>query len=83
MTREFPDLFEIVGRDREIAAIRERLARLESEKAGLEASLNRLLLAQEASDNPLLVSHARVTNASSPAAKVALFRALKYWHLLQ
>lgn len=76
MARELPDLFEIVGRDREIAAIRQRLARLESEKAELEASLNRQLLAQEASDNPLLVSHAPVTNASSPTAKIALFRAL-------
>jgi hypothetical protein len=73
--RELPDLFEIVGRDREIAAIRERLARLESEKAELEASLYRLLSAQEASDSPP-VSDAPVTNASSPAAKIGLFRSL-------
>ena len=50
MTRERPDLFEIVKRDREIAAIRERLARLESEKSELEARLDRLLSAQEAMD---------------------------------
>jgi hypothetical protein len=30
MAKEQPDLFKIVGRDREITAIRERLARLES-----------------------------------------------------
>jgi hypothetical protein len=55
---------------------RERLARLESEKAELEASLNRLLSAQEATDSPPPVSDAPVTNASTPAAKIALFRSL-------
>lgn len=50
--RELPDLFEDVGRNREISAIRERLARLESEKAELEGSLNKLLAAQEARDSP-------------------------------
>jgi hypothetical protein len=43
MAEERPDLFNIVGRDREITAIRERLARLESEKAELEGSLNQFL----------------------------------------
>jgi superfamily II DNA or RNA helicase len=74
--RELPDLFEDVGRNREISAIRERLARLESEKAELEGSLNKLLAAQEARDSPPPVSGAPVTNASSPAAKIALFRSL-------
>jgi predicted nuclease with TOPRIM domain len=45
--RELPDLLEDVERDREIAAIRERLAQLEFEKAELEGSLNKLLAAQE------------------------------------
>lgn len=76
MTRESLDLFEIVERDREITALRERLTRLESEKAELEASLSRLLSAQEASDSPPPVSDTPVTNASSPAAKIALFRSL-------
>jgi len=49
--RELPDLLEDVERDREIAAIRERLAQLESEKAELEGSLNKLLAAQEAKDS--------------------------------
>ena len=48
--RELPDLFEDVGRNREISAIRERLAQLESEKAELEGSLNKLLAAQEAKE---------------------------------
>jgi hypothetical protein len=74
--RELPDLLEMVGRDREIAEIHKRLARLESEKAELEASLNRLLSAHEASDSPPPPSDAPVTNASSPAAKIALFRSL-------
>jgi superfamily II DNA or RNA helicase len=74
--RELPDLLEMVGRDREIAEIRKRLARLESEKAELEASLNRLLSAHEASDSPPPPSDVPVTNASSPAAKIALFRSL-------
>jgi predicted nuclease with TOPRIM domain len=50
VTREWSDLFETAERDREIAAIRERLARLESEKSNLEARLDRLLSAQEAMD---------------------------------
>jgi hypothetical protein len=49
--RELPDLLDDVKRDREIAAIRERLAQLESEKAELEGSLNKLLAAQEAKDS--------------------------------
>jgi hypothetical protein len=43
--RDRSDLFEPVERDREIGAVRKRLARLESEKAELEASLNRLVCA--------------------------------------
>ena len=76
MTRKSPDLFNIVERDREITAIRDRLARLESEKAELEANLNRQLSAQEVGDSPPPVSDAPVTNSSSPAAKIALFRSL-------
>jgi hypothetical protein len=72
--RELPDLLEDVEHDRVIAAIRERLAQLESEKAELEGSLNKLLAAQEAKDNSSPASAAPVTNASSPAAKTALFR---------
>jgi hypothetical protein len=34
VTREQSDLFEFVERDREISAIRKRLARLESEEGG-------------------------------------------------
>jgi hypothetical protein len=74
--RELPDLPEDVERDREIAAIRERLAQLESEKAELEGSLNKLLAAQEAKDSSSPASAAPVTNASSPATKIALFRSL-------
>src|SRR5258705_12370952 len=37
VTREWFDLLETAARDREITTIRERLARLESEKAKLEA----------------------------------------------
>lgn len=48
MADEQPDLFKIVGRDREITAIRERLAQLESEKVELEVSLNKVLSAQQA-----------------------------------
>ena len=51
MTRKSPDLFKIVERDRENTAIRDRLARLESEKAELEANLNRQLSAQEVGDS--------------------------------
>jgi len=71
--RELPDLLENVERDREIAAIRERLAQLESEKAELEGSLNKLLAAQEAKDSSSPASAAPVTNASSPAAKKLCF----------
>jgi TOTE conflict system primase-like protein len=74
MAKEQPDLFRIVGRDREIAAVRERLARLESERAELEASLNKLLSAQQARQSAPL--DAPVTSASSPAAKIGLFRSL-------
>ncbi len=74
MAKEQPDLFTIVGRDREIAAVRERLARLESERAELEASLNKLLSAQQARQSAPL--DAPVTSASSPAAKIGLFRSL-------
>ena len=50
MTREWSDLFEPAERGREITAIGERLARLESEKSKLEARLDRLLSTQEAMD---------------------------------
>jgi chromosome segregation ATPase len=50
VTREWSDPFEIAERDREIAATREPLAQLESEKSKLEARLNRLLSAREAMD---------------------------------
>jgi hypothetical protein len=73
MTRERPDLFNVVERDREIAAIRERLARLETEKAELEGSLNKLFSAQAGHSSP---PDAPLSNASSPAAKIALFRSL-------
>jgi len=43
VTRERPDLFEIVERDHEITAICERLAQLVSEKAELDASLKKLV----------------------------------------
>jgi hypothetical protein len=46
---KLPDLLEMVGRDREIAEIRKGSALLESEKAELEANLNRLRSAHEAS----------------------------------
>jgi hypothetical protein len=74
--KELPDLLEDVEGDRESGAIRERLAQLESEKAELEGSLKKLLAAQEAKDSSPPVSDARITNASSPAAKMALFRSL-------
>jgi hypothetical protein len=64
-----------MDREREIAAIRARLARLDIEKAELEASLTRLLIVQEREDSPR-VKNAPVTNASPPAAKIALFRSL-------
>lgn len=61
--------------EREIAAIRAHLARLDIEKAELEASLSRLIAPHETEDSPP-VKDAPVTNASPPAAKVALFRSL-------
>jgi hypothetical protein len=76
MTKERPDFHERQERDREIAAIRERLARLASEKAELEARLTQLLAAQAVKDSQPPTDHAPVTNASSPAAKIALFRSL-------
>lgn len=76
VTRDQPDLLGIVARDREISALRERLAQLESEKAELQADINRLLSAPEARDSPSFVDGLPVTNASSPAAKIALFRSL-------
>jgi superfamily II DNA or RNA helicase len=76
VTRDRSDPLGIVVRDREIAAVRERLARLESEKAELQADLNRLLSAPESGDSLPPVGNAPVTNASSPGAKIALFRSL-------
>lgn len=77
MTKERPDFRDGEERDREIAAIRRRLARLESEKAELEASLVRLLAEHEVvEERPAPIDVAPVTNASSPAEKIALFRAL-------
>jgi superfamily II DNA or RNA helicase len=64
-----------MDREREIAAIRARLARLDIEKAELEVSLSRLLAPQEIEDSPP-VKDAPVTNASPPAAKIALFRSI-------
>jgi hypothetical protein len=63
-------------RERDIAAIRARLADLDVEKAELEASLTRLLAEQVDTDSPQLVKDAPVNNTSSPAAKIALFRSL-------
>jgi len=76
VTRDRSDPLGIVERDREIAAVRERLARLESEKAELHANLNRLLSARQTWDSPRPAGGTPVTNASSPAAKIALFRSL-------
>jgi superfamily II DNA or RNA helicase len=64
-----------MDREREIAAIRARLARLGIEKGELEASLTRLLAVPEIEDS-LPVKDASVTNASPPTAKIALFRSL-------
>jgi superfamily II DNA or RNA helicase len=64
-----------MDREREIAAIRARLARLDIEKAELETSLTRLLAAREFEGSPP-VKDAPVTNASLPAAKISLFRSL-------
>nr|WP_244422896.1 DEAD/DEAH box helicase family protein [Bradyrhizobium sp. ORS 278] len=76
MTRDQPNLLGTTERDREIAALRERLARLESEKAELQANLKRLISAPEAHRSPHLAGGVSVTNASSPATKIALFRSL-------
>jgi hypothetical protein len=76
VTRDRSDPPEMVERDREIAAVRERLARLESEKAELRADLNRLLSAPETRKSLPPAGDPPVTNASSPATKIALFRSL-------
>src|SRR5215470_18998420 len=64
-----------MDREREIAAIRARLARLDIEKAELEVSINRLLATPDIEESPP-IKEAPVTNASPPAAKIALFRSL-------
>jgi hypothetical protein len=76
MTKERPDSSAAQDRNRDIATIRDRLARLESEKSELEASLVRLLAIPEVNNNLSAISCASVTNASSPAAKITLFRSL-------
>jgi superfamily II DNA or RNA helicase len=76
VTRDPSDLLGIVERDREIAALRERLVRLESEKTELQTDLDRLLSALETPNSLHLVGGSPVTNASSPADKIALFRSL-------
>jgi superfamily II DNA or RNA helicase len=73
---EQSDLHKRKDREREIAAIRARLARLDLEKAELEATLTRLIAAQESRGNPPPIKDAPVTNASSAAAKVTLFGSL-------
>jgi superfamily II DNA or RNA helicase len=73
---ERSDLHKRKDREREIAAIRVRLVRLDLEKAELEAALTRLMAAQESRGNPPPIKDAPVTNASSPAAKVTLFGSL-------
>lgn len=69
----------------EIAAIRERLAQLDAEKAALEARLASLLAALEAARRTVSgnshrlappMADAPVTNASPSAAKIALIRSL-------
>ncbi|MGJ5218771.1 TOTE conflict system archaeo-eukaryotic primase domain-containing protein [Bradyrhizobium oligotrophicum] len=65
-----------MARGREIAAVRERLARLEFEKAELQADLERLLSTKEPRTSLPAAGAPSVTNASSPAAKIALFRSL-------
>jgi hypothetical protein len=62
---ERSDLHKRKDREREIAAIRVRLVRLDLEKAELESR-----------GNPPPIKDAPVTNASSPAAKVTLFGSL-------
>jgi superfamily II DNA or RNA helicase len=74
--KERSDLPESQDREHDIAAIRARLARLDAEKAELEASLAGLLAAQEVEDSPPPVKDAPVSNASSPPAKITLFRTL-------
>ena len=64
-----------MDRECEIAAIRARLARLDIEKAELEANLTQLLATQVIKDSPP-VQDAPVSNASPAAAKIALFRLL-------
>jgi hypothetical protein len=56
-----------VERDREIAAVRERLERLESEKTELQANLKRLLSAQEAGD----ISSFKLSVASPALGSIA------------
>jgi hypothetical protein len=70
------DLLKSHDRERDIAAIRARLADLAIEKAELAASLNRLLAEQVNAGSPPLLRDAPVSNASSPIAKIALFRSL-------
>jgi hypothetical protein len=65
-----------MDREREVAAIRARLARLDIEKAELEVSLTRLLATQEIEDSSPSVKDPPVTNASPAAVKIALFRSL-------
>jgi hypothetical protein len=74
--KERSDLPESQDRELEIAAIRGRLARLDVEKAELEANLIRLLAAQEVNDSLTPIKNASITNASIPTAKIALFRSL-------
>jgi superfamily II DNA or RNA helicase len=77
VTKEQPDIRDSDGGDREIAAIRDRLARLDTEKIELEARLTRLFAEQEiVTERSRSIEAAPVTNASSPAAKIALFRSL-------
>jgi superfamily II DNA or RNA helicase len=70
------DLHKRKDREREIAAIRVRLAHLDVEKAELEASLAQLITVQQSRYNPPPIKNAPVTNVSSPLAKITLFRSL-------
>jgi len=77
VTKEWPEVRDKEELDREIAAIRRRLARLDGKKGELEANLVRLLADHEAVErDPGPVEDAPVTNSSGPADKIALFRAL-------
>ena len=77
MTKEQPDIRDSDAGDREIVAIRDRLARLDTEKIELEARLTRLFAEQEiVTERSRSIEAAPVTNASSPAEKIALFRSL-------